>query len=288
MIKPRLKTGDYETGIREGVSAVLQAIGPAYRSLDETTGPAAGGGQGPTAQPVASPGATEAQTNDADQRLVRFTNQQYKYSALVPMSVFPNPPQREDERRVKFVSPDGTTELELRVENQASGASIGDIYRSWTKDRTRTGSIGYQIQKGNWFVLSGEDGKRGYYLKAVLRDRELVSLSLTYDEQNCPIWKDTFTAMSRSFTGDLVTQPWQESIDQFVRRYVAINQAKDLVELLNLFAPSVDYFDEGTATRPKSSAISLITPRAGRFAKTRLSATYASRKGSPAANTCQL
>jgi hypothetical protein len=136
--------------------------------------------------------------------LVTITNPKYRYSALVPTSVFPNPALQTDAEHTFFESENGKTTLHLIVEAITPGRKLEDVYREWTTgfNKHPNRSVGYKVLKTNWFVASGKDGERGFYLKCVARDQKLFFMLLEYDEENCPISEGTLTAMSRSFTAE--------------------------------------------------------------------------------------
>ena len=94
--------------------------------------------------------------------------------------------------------------MELTVEKAIPNRKLTGEYKEWTSERTKEHPqrvVAYKILKGTWFVVSGDEGGRGFYLKCVARGQHLISMFLVYDEEDCPIWQDTFAAMSRNFDG---------------------------------------------------------------------------------------
>jgi hypothetical protein len=136
-----------------------------------------------------------------DQRLTKFTNQKYGCAILVPLDVFPDPPQQADDEHTKFVSTDGTTTLELVVDQNPQKRAVAEVYRKWIAQGEKKGAIGYKTLKGNWFVVSGDVAGRGYYTKCVGRDNKLFFMNVDYDEEADAIRENTMTTMSRSFNG---------------------------------------------------------------------------------------
>ena len=136
-----------------------------------------------------------------DQRLTKFTNQKYGCAILVPLDVFPDPPQQPDDEHTKFVSTDGRTTLELVVDQNPQKRAVAEVYRKWIAQGEKKGAIGYKTLKGNWFVVSGDVAGRGYYTKCVGRDNKLFFMNVDYDEEADAIRENTMTTMSRSFNG---------------------------------------------------------------------------------------
>ena len=136
-----------------------------------------------------------------DQRLTKFTNQKYGCAILVPLDVFPDPPQQADDEHTKFVSTDGRTTLELVVDQNPQKRAVAEVYRKWIAQGEKKGAIGYKTLKGNWFVVSGDVAGRGYYTKCVGRDNKLFFMNVDYDEEADAIRENTMTTMSRSFNG---------------------------------------------------------------------------------------
>lgn len=154
---------------------------------------------------TASP-QSSAPDNASEQRLTKFTHPRYAYSALVPATVFPSSPEERDDEHVVFTSLDGRTRLQFIVENITPTHKLANAYREWSSERTKEHPnrvIPYKVLKASWFVVSGDEQGRGFYLKCVARDQHLIWMVLEYDEENCPIWKESFTAMSHSFDGSL-------------------------------------------------------------------------------------
>jgi hypothetical protein len=94
--------------------------------------------------------------------------------------------------------------MELTVEKVIPNRKLADGYGEWTSERTKEHPhrvVAYKVLRSTWFVVSGDENGRGFYLKCVARGQHFISMFLEYDEEDCPIWQDTFTAMSRSFDG---------------------------------------------------------------------------------------
>ena len=141
---------------------------------------------------------------DADPGLVRVTNTRYDFSALIPQSIFQNSPTTFAGDRQLFSSADGRTTLELFVRKSNSPRALRENFERWAAEHTRSEpakTVDYKVLRDDWFVVSGEIGERGFYLKAVAKRDVLVFLHLEYDKDNYPFTKETLTAMSRAFDG---------------------------------------------------------------------------------------
>jgi hypothetical protein len=47
--------------------------------------------------------------------------------------------------------------------------------------------VDYKVLRDGWFVVSGRNGPRGFYVKGVLKQQTLLLMCLEYDEQDCPL-----------------------------------------------------------------------------------------------------
>jgi serine/threonine protein kinase len=160
--------------------------------------------QSPTAAATPVPSSDSSAESASDQRLTKFTHEKYGYTVLIPTTVFPQPPDQPNDEHAVFTSTDGKTRMELTVEKAIPNRKLADGYEEWTSDRTKEHPhrvVAYKVLKSTWFVVSGDEDGRGFYLKCVGRGQYFISMLLEYDEEACPIWQDTFTAMSRSFDG---------------------------------------------------------------------------------------
>jgi serine/threonine protein kinase len=160
--------------------------------------------QSPAAVSTPVPSSDSSAESPSDQRLTKFTHEKYGYTVLIPATVFPQPPDQPNDEHAVFTSTDGKTRMELTVEKAIPNRKLADGYKEWTSDRTKEHPhrvVAYKVLKSNWFVVSGDEDGRGFYLKCVERGQYFISMLLEYDEEACPIWQDTFTAMSRSFDG---------------------------------------------------------------------------------------
>jgi hypothetical protein len=163
--------------------------------------------QSPAAVASPAPSPDSSAKSASDQRLTKFTHDKYAFTVLVPAAVFPQRPEQPDDQRTVFTSTDGRTRLELKVEKAAANRKLADVYRDWASERTKEHphkAVPYKVLKNSWFVVSGDEEGRGFYLKCVARGQQLISMLLEYDEDDCPIWQDTLTAMSRGFDGTLM------------------------------------------------------------------------------------
>jgi hypothetical protein len=159
---------------------------------------------GTTASVVGSPAAETTGTAASDPALVRVTNTRYDFSALIPKSVFPNPPATFASDHQLFSSPDGQTTLELFIRKNNSPRALRDNYERLATEHARgepAKTVDYKVMRDDWFVVSGEKSGRGFYVKAVAKRDVLAFLYFECDENHYPVSKETLTAMSRAFDG---------------------------------------------------------------------------------------
>jgi hypothetical protein len=135
---------------------------------------------------------------------MRYTNPKYKFSAAVPSNVFVKNETPSSTDRALFVSADGRTRLLLLGKSNPRGRTLAKIYSEWATEHTAADPgkvVDYKVLRDGWFVVSGHDGPRGFYVKGVLRQQTLLLMCLEYDEQDCPLSGEDISVMARSFDG---------------------------------------------------------------------------------------
>jgi hypothetical protein len=157
-----------------------------------------------TSSPSEGPSPTPAVDQSNTSKLLRFINKKYGFSALIPTAIFANAPETSDLERNLFFSTDKQTILHLFVEHSAR--PLKEIYQQWAAEHTPSQPrkiVHYKVFRDNWFVASGTDGERGFYIKGVKKgDGIVIFMYLQYNENTAPFSKDTFNAMSRGFDGN--------------------------------------------------------------------------------------
>lgn len=161
------------------------------------------------AQPASTPAATATATvpelsQAGKTQFARYTNTKYKFSAAVPSNVFVKTETPSSNDRALFVSEDGRTKLLLLGKANPPGRTLAKIYSEWATEHTLKDPgkvVDYKVLRDGWFVVSGNDGPRGFYVKGVLRQQTLLLMCLEYDEQNCPLSGQDIGTMARSFDG---------------------------------------------------------------------------------------
>ena len=102
------------------------------------------------------------------------------------------------------MSQDGQTKLLLLGKHNPRSHTLAKIYSEWAAEHTAADPgkvVDYKVLRDDWFVVSGRDGPRGFYVKGVLRQETLLLMCLEYDEQDCPLTEQDIGIMSRSFNG---------------------------------------------------------------------------------------
>ena len=157
---------------------------------------------GPNGASAASPTPHESTNSDGSYTL--YTNRKYSYSVVVPPVLASALQENASGDRVTATSNDGRIKLLMRVKGDVGAAETQ--YKQWTAEHTVKDPgkvVEYKTLHGNWFVVSGHDGPRGYYVKVVVRGSESLFLCLEYDEAQSNDLGKMLTKMSRSFTGDV-------------------------------------------------------------------------------------
>ena len=159
----------------------------------------------PAMTPAATPIASVPEMSQAGKtQFMRYTNTKYKFSAAVPSNVFVRNETPSSNDRALFGSQDGRTKLLLLGKVNPPGRTLAKIYSEWATEHTPKDPgkvVDYKVLRDGWFVVSGYDGPRGFYVKGVLRQQILLLLCLEYDEQNCPLSEQDIGVMARSFDG---------------------------------------------------------------------------------------
>ena len=160
-----------------------------------------GTGPGPKSWESPSPAVQQS----APQGLVRVVNKTYGFSVLVPADVFPDATRPSDADRTTFTSPSGRITLNLLVRQNTDGEMFNKLYQEWMAEHTKTRpnkTVHYRVLRDNWFVVSGTEGERGFYVKGVKKGKLVVMISLDYVENASPLKTETLLMMSRSFDGN--------------------------------------------------------------------------------------
>lgn len=146
----------------------------------------------------------KAITQLGPQGLLRIQNKTYGFSVLVPADIFPEAAHSSDTDQTLFSSPDGKTTLKLLVQD-LSNQTMEAVYQGWSAEHTRTQpnkKVHYKVLRAKWFVASGIDGNRGFYVKGVKKGNLLIMMSLDYDENASPLKTETLLKMVQNFNGD--------------------------------------------------------------------------------------
>jgi S1-C subfamily serine protease/Flp pilus assembly protein TadD len=155
-------------------------------------------------QSVLQKHAQPIQPGSAKTEFVRYANPYYNFSAVVPANVFVKNETPSSNDRALFVSQDDRTKLLLLGKHNPRSHTLAKIYSEWAAEHTAADPgkvVDYKVLRGDWFVVSGRDGPRGFYVKGVLRQETLLLMCLEYDEQDCPLTEQDIGIMSRSFNG---------------------------------------------------------------------------------------
>lgn len=148
---------------------------------------------------------TEQADPSSDSPLVRVTNTRYGFSALIPPNVFPIPQTTFTADRQMFTSYDGRAVLTLYVEPNRTAQYLKASYEQWAAEHTKTEPdkiVDYKVLRDNWFVVSGQKGGRGFYLKAVAKRDVVQFMYLDCDANRYPVNGTMLKAMSRAFDGN--------------------------------------------------------------------------------------
>jgi len=84
------------------------------------------------------------------------------------------------------------------------GRTLAKIYSESATEHTAADPgkvVDYKVLRNGWFVVSGHNGPRGFYVKGVLRQQTLLLMCLEYGEKDCPLTGEDISIMARAFDG---------------------------------------------------------------------------------------
>lgn len=148
----------------------------------------------------AATGKMPAPSNTAQ----RYVNEKHGFSIILPPQSFSPPVSSSSQDSATAYSADGKSKLLLLVKPKKPGQSLAQLYSEWSAEHTRNDpgkTVDYKVLRDTWFVVSGGDGPRGYYVKVAARGDKFYFCCLEYDNVAPPLGSEGFATVSRSFPG---------------------------------------------------------------------------------------
>lgn len=125
-----------------------------------------------------------------------YTNARYHYSISYPSNLLVPQGEPDNGDGQAFRSRDGSAEMRV-YGSQDLGGGLMEAYRAAQQERAVT----YKTMKGNWFVVSGRDGRKIFYQKTMIRGGELKTFLIEYDESQRSTYDAVAARVARSFVG---------------------------------------------------------------------------------------
>jgi len=108
------------------------------------------------------------------------------------------PQQASDANGSKWTSPDGAVQIQLarRKEANPTAAALADHEKQDPPGRT----VDYTAVKPDFFVLSGQQGPKKFYIRGTFKGDEVRVLTILYDQASANVVEPVVIAMSGAFT----------------------------------------------------------------------------------------
>ena len=147
---------------------------------------------------VGSQASSLAQPASVAQRAVykTYTNARYGYSIAYPAHLLTPQGEADNGDGQIFRSRDGLTEMRV-YGSQDLGGGLAAAYTEAQDGKT----VVYKTMKRNWFVVSGYNGEKIFYQKTMLKDNELKTFTIEYDQSQKSVYDAVTARIARSFTG---------------------------------------------------------------------------------------
>ena len=152
--------------------------------------------------PVAASSIPNVPADRSDtQKLTKVFVRKYGFSVLLPTELFPDAATKlTDANADQLVSVNGCFRVAFKVLPDPVNKAYDNCIAEFHKKANHT-TIDYKVQKGSWFVVSGDSDTTGYYTKGVKRGDNVIVMELEYTGDACNIPDAMLTEISRKFDG---------------------------------------------------------------------------------------
>jgi len=124
-----------------------------------------------------------------------YRNGRFGYSVKYPTECIPQPESQNGDGRV-FLCPNGA---ELRVWGSWGGLH-DNAASAFKAEKASRGNVTYELQKADWFVISGIQDKQVYYEKQFVTENGVSAMQLRYPQSQKGQFDPLTTTISRSLT----------------------------------------------------------------------------------------
>ncbi len=135
--------------------------------------------------------------NEANVLYETYANYRFDFSLVYPENIvsMESAPTNNDGRT--FTSPNENIVIKAYGAHNISDNTISDLYRD-TLSRV-DGNVTYERQEDNWFVISGYEGDRVFYIKEIIAHDDILTLDIRYDRNLQNRFDPVVATISNSF-----------------------------------------------------------------------------------------
>ena len=131
-----------------------------------------------------------------------YANARFSYSIEYPPDLLVPQGESDNGDGQKFLSHDGHAELLVYGSNNALHRSLKSIYESEISTADHPGRVvTYKVLRADWFVISGREAGKIFYLKTYLKDGVFKTMRFEYDEAAKQTYDPVTVKIARSFRG---------------------------------------------------------------------------------------
>jgi hypothetical protein len=132
-----------------------------------------------------------------------YTNVRFNYSICYPQELLTPQGESANSDGQQFVAKDGAKLIAYGQFNSLNEPLKVALEDTSIRLAGPSGKVTYKAVKGNWFVISGENGKSVFYAKSILTGDELKSFELTYGMNESETYRPVIERISRCFASTL-------------------------------------------------------------------------------------
>jgi hypothetical protein len=131
-----------------------------------------------------------------------YHNARFDYSISYPANILVPQGEAENGDGQKFLSRDERAEMLVYGSHNSLDQSLRQVYESETSRTEHPNRrVTYQVQRRDWFVVSGIEGGRIFYQKTFLKKGVFKTFRLEYEESAKQTFDPITTRIAGSFRG---------------------------------------------------------------------------------------
>jgi hypothetical protein len=128
-----------------------------------------------------------------------YTNVRFQYAVCYPEDLLVPQGESENGDGQRFAAKDGA-QLIVFGQNNALNTPLKDVLAD-TASRLAGGSgkMTSKVLKGNWFLVSGQNGQTVFYAKTLYSQNQLKSFELTYNLSSAAVYEPLIRRLTACF-----------------------------------------------------------------------------------------